>query len=550
MNRRTAFATLLGQKNKTQTKPQTTTLTQSLNPYTGVWGIEQASHLLRRATFGPTYAQMKDAVTDGMDATVAQLIADLPMPSPPVYYLSTVGTVGTTWVNDINLTGELNAHWRRSFYAWTMKQLRDEGVSIREKMTLFWQNHFGVSQSATSDKRRDYQYNNLLRENALGDFKQLVKDVTVSPGMLKFLNGESNTKNAPNENYARELMELFTLGKGDLAGEGDYTTFTEVDVVEMAKALTGWRIETDDSTGVHTINPLFVSQRHDTSTKQLSHRFNNATIVDGGDQEYINLIDTIFTLRGQTVAEFICRKIYRWFVHYTIDASVEQNVIVPMANLMIANNFQIKPVIETLLKSEAFYDACVMGSMVKNPLDHIIGILKQFAIAIPTDVTSEYGVLKNIYTSQTVAQQLEYYNPPTVAGWKAYYQEPQFYRIWINSVTLKERDSFSGKMVNGRNIEGVYLEIDVLALLTTLDNPADPNSVVDECAIILLPKAVTQEQKDLLKAILVSNQGDDAYWIDLYYNYLGSPTQYETTIDSRFRTMIEAMLSMAEFQLM
>ncbi len=552
MNRRTAFATLLGQQNKTTKQTTTAALTQSLDPYTGVWGMEQASHLLRRTTFGPTYAQMKDAVTNGMNATVTQLIADLPMPSPPVYYSGNApgAIVGTTWIDDAGAQTELNTYWRRSFYAWTMKQLRDEGVSIREKMTLFWQNHFGVSQSVTSDKRRDYQYNNLLRENALGDFKQLVKEVTINPSMLRFLNGESNTKNAPNENYARELMELFTLGKGDLAGEGDYTTFTEVDVVEIAKALTGWRIETDDSTGVYIISALFVNQRHDTTTKQLSHRFNNATIVDSGEQEYSDVVDLIFNLKAQTVAEFICRKLYRWFVHYTTDASIEQNVIVPMANLLIANNFQIKPVIEALLKSQAFYDVCSTGSMVKNPLEHIIGILKQFAIEIPTDVTTEYDILKNIYTDYTIPQQMEYYNPPTVAGWKAYYQEPQYYRIWINSVTLKERASFTGRMVNGKNIGGVRLEIDVLTFLGTLDNPADPNAVVDECATILLPKVLTQEQKDLMKAILLSNQGDDSYWIDLYYNYLGSPSQYETAIDSRFRTMIEAMLSMAEFQLM
>ncbi len=549
MNRRTALRTLVNRKTKTQ---ESAPLEQSLNTYTGAWDMAQAAHLLRRTMFGPTYAQMKDAVTNGMDATVTQLLADLPMPPHPVYYESgnPYGAVGDTWYNALDTNGQNNPYWRRSLYGWTIEQLTYEGVSIREKMTLFWQNHFAISTAVVGDQRLMYQYISLLRENALGDFKQLVKDITINPAMLYFLNGRSNTKNAPNENYARELMELYTLGKGDLAGEGDYTTFTEIDVAAIARALTGWKVAFDDSTGVITGGPYFNESKHDTDPKVLSHRFNNITILDSGEQEYIDVVDILFTYKEQIIAEFICRKLFRWFVNYTVDTTIEQNVIVPMANILIANNFQIKPVLEALLKSECFYDACSVGSMVKSPLDFTVSIFKQFGIVIPTDIYSKYSVFKSTYNVYLEVQQMPYYNPPTVAGWKAYYQEPQYYRFWINSVTLRARALFSGRMVNGRAVGGVFLKIDVLTFLETLDNPADPNSVIDECATILFAQDISQTQKDLLKAILLSNQSEDAYWIDLYYNYQSNPTAYETAIDSRFRTMLEGMISMAEFQLM
>ncbi|MCB0871736.1 MAG: DUF1800 family protein, partial [Solirubrobacterales bacterium] len=167
----------------------------------------------------------------------------------------------------------------------TLKLMLEEGISLREKMTLFWHNHFAVSN--VNDPKFLYRHVELLRNFAWGNFRELMKEITVDPTMLRFLNGNQNTRTAPNENYARELMELYTLGKGDLAGPGDYTTFTEDDVIQMAKVLTGWR-----DRGFNTVNPdvnvesFFTLNRHDTGSKQLSHRFNNEVITNLGDQEY------------------------------------------------------------------------------------------------------------------------------------------------------------------------------------------------------------------------------------------------------------------------
>lgn len=232
--------------------------------------------------------QVKQAVTDGLDAVVEQLLADLPMPEPPVNYFFNDDPnvpIGTTWV-DKPFSRAVNfiPYRFNSLYAWTMGLLLEEGISVREKMTLFWHNHF-VTENI-NDPKYTYNYISLLRENALGNFQELTKEVTINPSMLRYLNGNQNTRRAPNENYARELLELFTIGKGELAGPGDYTTFTETDVIEIAKVLTGWV-----DVGYLSADPnqqpgaFYLINRHDLEQKQLSHRFGNTTILNAGNRE-------------------------------------------------------------------------------------------------------------------------------------------------------------------------------------------------------------------------------------------------------------------------
>ena len=140
------------------------------------------------------------------------------------------------------MNGEIEAQHREdSLRAWNFLQLYNEGMSIREKLTLFWMNHFGCGNNP--DVRSDYLLVQLLRSKALGSFKQLVKDVTISPAMLHFQNGDVNEVSAPNENFARELLELFTIGKGPLIAPGDYTNYTEEDIKMLAICFSGWRIK-------------------------------------------------------------------------------------------------------------------------------------------------------------------------------------------------------------------------------------------------------------------------------------------------------------------
>lgn len=557
MDRRATLATLLGRKQE-----ETTMLTPlspppgTLAPYAGTWKFEQAAHLLRRAMFGPTYAQIKDATTKGMNATIDLLFKDLAMPEPPVnhnYATDPNVPIGSTWVN-APYTNDPNAnnvrtYRNQSLRAWTMGLLLNEGVSLREKMTLFWHNHFAINTMNINDPKFLYTYATTLRTYAWGNFRDLVKAITVDPAMLRMLNGNQNTKVAPNENYARELMELFTLGKGDLAGPGDYTTFTEQDVLAMAKVLTGWRDRGHYSNNpAVTVGSFFTPNLHDTSTKQLSHRFNNVTVPNTGDQEYKQLVDIIF--QKAEVAKFISRKLYRWFVYYEIDAATEQSVIAPMAQLLIDNNYNIKPALQALLKSDHFYNILNVGPMIKHPLDFLLSGIKPTQVAFPTDLTNKYNAWLGIFRLSPVMQ-MEYYNLPDVAGWKAYYQEPAFYRIWINASTLPPRMTYTNTLIgNGYNYNNFRVKIDVLKFVKTIDNPYDPNQVVAEFAKILMPQPLTPEQLTALKEILIPGLPDYEWGVE-YTEYLEKPmdTTLAKAIETKLRNLLKAMLTIPEFYL-
>ncbi|MEM9917569.1 MAG: DUF1800 domain-containing protein [Bacteroidota bacterium] len=553
MDRRATLSTLLGRKKKQTAQKKTTaamTLGSGLSPYSGAWGYAQAAHLLRRSTFGATNAQIKQAVADGMAATISKLFSDQPMPDPPVnYYFRNDPNVpiGSTWVDQPYSAQTNFANYRRrSLFAWTFGLLLNEGISIREKMTLFWHNHF-VTENI-NDPKFKYVYISLLRENALSNFKRLVKKITIDPSMLLYLNGNQNSRRAPNENYARELFELFTIGKGELAGPGDYTTFTEDDVVEAARVLTGWVVQGYLGAGGLEPTPLFVQNRHDITQKKLSHRFNNAIINDNGQYEYGDLVDIIF--QQEEVSRFICRKFYRWFVYYDINEEVEMNVIEPMAQMLRDNDFEVKPVLEALLQSEHFYDPACMGAMIKNPLDFMVGLLRQSEVKFSEDVTPKYLEWLAFF-GYTDDLQMVYFIPPNVAGWKAYYQEPSYYQFWINSTTLSKRLVFTDALTQAAIVIGQnVLKIDVLDFISKLDDALDVNNMIDEITNIFLPMGVTEAQRDALKELLIPGLPDYEWTIE-YSNYLGDPSDEELkqSVERKLQSFMKTLFSMAEIHL-
>jgi len=548
MNRRDSLSVLFGKRKKTASKTiaPPTLVTGFFSPYTGAWGFEQAAHLLRRATFGPTYTQIKQAVTDGLDGTISLLFQDQPLPDLPIIYNfqnDPLVAQGETWVNDIetpDINGLRSAR-RRSLQAWTYMNMFNEGVNVREKMTLFWHNHFVVA--STNNPRFIFTYINFLRENSLGNFKELVERITVDPSMLQYLNGTQNSKNAPNENFSRELLELFTIGKGPAAGPGDYTNYTEDDVVALAKALTGWRFfDIDNPTLVQSD---FIPNRHDTTDKQLSHRFNNVVISDEGANEYKTVIDIIF--QQDEVARFICRKLYRYFVHEDLNSDVEANIIEPMSQMLIADNYNIKNAVIALLSSEHFYDMSIRGCMVNHPVDFMMKMLGTMEYKAPVDIFDEYKVFKKIFDVMK-GLEMDIYNHPNVAGWKAFYQAPQFYKLWINAVALPIRMRFSEELINGFVQNGNEVKINVLDLAASLDNPFDPNALINEIASIIFAQPISQSQLVALKEILIPGL-PDFEWTDEYSLYISGDTSVAAAVENKLKALIVTMMKMPEFYL-
>ena len=543
MDRRTLL-TRAFRKTKTQSLPKTQDLlVTTLASYTGEWTMDTAAHLLRRTTFGPSYQNIKDAESNGLDLTIAALLEDNPLPPLPINFNNQndpTTPIGETWVGKPNDQSIQNLNQSRnvSLNGWQMGLFNEGGVSIREKLVLFWHNHFVTSGIVLA--AYNFQYLNILRRNATGNFKTFVEEITVSSSMLIYLNGNENTRQAPNENYSRELLELFTIGKGDAAGPGDYTNYTEDDVVALAKSLTGWRARSVDGTP----ESIFVPNRHDTSDKQLSHRFDNVIIQDGGENEYKDVIDII--LQQDETARHICRRLYVWFVGSSIDTNVEADVIEPMAALMRDNNYEIKPAIEALLKSEHFYDVSIRGCMINHPIDFFFKLFNSLEISHSENILIKYRVWVGIYR-QLQSLDMVMLAHPSVAGWKAFYQGPQYYDVWANSVSLPIREKITNTLLEGFVVGQQRVRIDTLTVVSKLNDPLDPNELIIELTNLLLPFPISTNQKEYLKEILIPGLPDFEWTVE-YGEYLGDPDNDDKrlSVENKLVALLGAILKMPE----
>ncbi len=288
--------------------------------------------------------------------------------------------------------------------AW-MKQLSETDAQLQEKMTLFWHNHFACN---IGNAYFEQQLNNIERENALGNFKTLLLQVSQSPAILQFLNNQQNQKNHPNENFARELMELFTLGRGH---------YTEQDIKESARAFTGWAY--DGKTGDYTFRPKV----HDDGEKTFLGKTGNFFGED--------IID-IITANKQT-ATFISAKLYRYLVNEIPDYShIDQ-----MADVFYKANYEVKPLLEFVFHADWFYDDKNVGNLIKSPVELLVGLNRQFYINYQNpDVLLQF--------QRTLGQVL--FRPPNVAGWPGG-------KNWIDSSSLMYRIKIPSTILNAGMID-------------------------------------------------------------------------------------------------
>ena len=518
------------------------------------WNSKSAAHLLRRTMFGPTRAEIQQASSQSLDATLTALFAPQPVPDPPVGPAPLLA--GQTWVNsafDATNDGTYSAYLK----AWWIGLMINQGMSIREKMTLFWHNHFPTELDTVADSRYLYRQLDLFRRNALGNFKQLTKLVSLDPAMLRYLNGDTNIVGHPNENYGRELQELFTIGKGPEIAQGNYTNYTEDDVQAAAKVLTGYtdigyRVTTDAS-----ISSTFTPSRHDSTNKQFSSAYGNKIIAGrtgaDGAKELDDMLEMIFAQTDadgvSRVAKYVCRKLYRWFVYYDIDATTEQNVIVPLARIMMTSNFEVQPVLDALFRSANFYDDNNIGCMIKNPVDFVAGTIRQLGVAVPAMTDSSYYRGFNDLRTRAANLQLNLLDPPNVAGWQAYYQVPDFYEVWISTTTLPLRGQFTDLLFTG--VSG--LALDRLAFAKTMGNPGDPYQLIADLAGALLPIPLTQTQKDyLMYNAMGLKQMDEYEWTAVWNAYWapgGQTTANKNNALKSLDPLLKFMFRMAEFQL-
>ena len=525
------------------------------------WGTKTSAHLLRRTMFGPTRAEILQAASQSLDATLTSLLATQTAPDPPIGPSPPL-PAGQTWVNSPfdSLNDGSYSNWLK---AWWVGLMAHQGMSIQEKMVLFWHNHFVSAYTTVQDSRFMYKQLALLRQNALGNFKQLVKLVTLDPAMLRYLNGDTNTKAHANENYGRELQELFTIGKGPQIAQGNYTNYAETDVQAAAKVLTGFSDVGYRLTTNATIDFVFTAANHDTTNKQFSSQYGNAVIpyrsgVDGA-KELDDLLTMIFsqidTDGVNKVARYMCRKLYRWFVYYDIDTNAETNVIIPLANIMASNNFEVKPVLNALFRSAHFYDDNNIGCVIKNPLDFIVGTVRQTGVPLPAMTDPNYYLAFGDLRNRASILEMNVLDPPSVAGWEAYYQVPDFYETWISTTTFPLRGQFTDLIFTGvgSGTSTGKLIFDPIAFAKTMSTPADPRQLVNDLATQLFPIPLTQTQIDYLMysamGLTVNGEGSWTTAWNTYWAPGGQTPTNKNLVLKMLTPLLKFMFRMAEFQL-
>lgn len=545
-----------------------------LDLYTTGLTAKTAAHLLRRATFGPTQAEI--TAFTGLTATqaVQQLISNANYTLAPIDLNDASSTVGQPMAT-IPWNGDRNSELGYFVAYWWMGVMlgQNQPVTLLDKLTMFWQNHFVTAREMVDDYRYIWRNLKLLRDNAFGNFRQLVIDVTKDPAMLIYQNGSENRVGAPNENYGRELQELFTIGVRDVAGNVNYT---EDDVKEASRTLTGWTVTNYNIPGSTTISTVFDPARHDSTDKVFSAKYGN-TIITGrsgataGDLELADL--TTMILSRPETALFMCRKLYRWFVNPNITPAVETNVIVPLATFFAspANDWKIRPVLEKLLTSQVFFDEANIGAIVKSPAEMMLGMLRFYG-QLPRNMVTQPAAFRKymdfVYYRMRDLQQ-PILDQLTVFGYEPYYQTG-YSKVWINTNTIVLRGEFINYLVQGwYEVEpGYRLQIPLVEMIEAIqpnfaDVPPLPQTtpptgtpavtcvqVLDALLKNLFSTDISQAQKDFLIDMILMQELPRTSWEFEWNAYRREPTDSyrRNTVLWRLQNLMKHLLRMAEYQ--
>ena len=509
----------------------------------GPLGVARASHLLNRALFGPRRQEIEQFSNLSITQAIDQLLSTEPAPGPPLQVFGEDPNVpfGTTWVESVP-DGAVRFLRKKSLRSWWMGLCVNQESSLREKMVMFWHNHFVTETNVVSIPAYLYQYLRLIRERAIGNFKELAADMTVNTAMLRYLDGTDNTEKSPNENYARELFELFTIGKGPRIGDGNYTYYTEHDVQEAARVLTGWKINGN------TLSSYYKDSVHDKGDKVFSEYYGAQQISNAGEEEYKELISMIFAKKQTAI--YLVQKIYRWFVYYHISEEVMKNIILPLADLLYENDYEMQPMLRTLLGSQHFFDAGLRGAYIKSPMEIVAGSVRRLELDLSQDLSTQYEFWNLLYL-RAYNQEMDLGTPPDVAGWPAYYLEPQFNRLWINAATLPQRAEFVTRIITtGYSKNGTKMVADKIGLAQLTSLPSSATTLITELGQLLLPVPLSEAQIADLMEVLIPGLPEFEWTVE-WNAFIANPDNNEnrTAVEKSLSDLLIAMTSLPEYQL-
>jgi uncharacterized protein (DUF1800 family) len=556
----------------------------SLTPLQGTLGQRRAAHLLRRASYRYTKAKVDEMAAQSAATAVAGLLQLRPFKAEqPIYKDNTTEPPRTwllpapgKWLPSDPPTVPQDFVLRRFVLTWWLNEaFLDEGIG--HKMAMFYHQYF-ITTASTATNSAFFDYLSLIRWAALGNYKKLALKMISDNNMLRYLNNNTNTKANPNENFAREFFELFTIGKGPQVGPGDYTTYTEDDIVQAARVLTGFRTrydrtmidpETSIPRGIPSPAMATFSNQHDTGDKQFSERFQK-TVIKGAQspadfgKEITAFVDMIFA--QPETAKNLCRRLYRYFVGDKISQEIEKDIIEPLSKLLIQSNFEVKPVLETLLQSEHFYDADdsdnkdeIIGGMIKSPTELLYQSMSFFSLAPPDILVNPLGNY-NFYNRpvlQVIFGQAGFpiFFAPDVAGYPGYHQGPDYSHQWFNSSTIIARYKLGEMLLTGRNtiagpnggLIGIRLDMARWTKESGFFSDAkDPYILVKELLEYMLPEEVDSKRFEYFYKTIFLDGLPPNDWTYEWEAYLTTGNATEVRIP--LERLVKAIMYSPEYQ--
>jgi hypothetical protein len=428
--------------------------------------------------------------------------------------------------------------------------------------------------AASGSSMEFFDYLSLLRWGSLGNLKKLVTKMVTDNCMLRYLDNDQNFAQNPNENFAREFFELFTVGRGDAAGPGDYTTFTEDDVIQAARVFTGFNhAQRHQYQDPETMIPAGKAypQSHDFNPKIFSARFGGATIqatsqdAAGMVAELKAFIDLVFAQPVTT--QLFCRRLYHYFVTRIVPQEVENEVIAPLAQLLVDSDFEIKPVLEKLLQSEHFYDTDdssntdeIFGALIKSPLELSLQALTFFQLPIPDPVSENNKHYLDFYSASVLERMLaragmDLFFPLDVAGYSGYYQDPALNRQFFNSSTIVQRYKLPQILLSGTHAWGsgsndsIGTQLDIAAWVRdsgVISTPSNSLVLVTELLRYLFPEEPDAERLDYFLTTVFLDQLPAQDWVYEWDNFINTGNDSEVKIP--LSRLVNAVMYAPEYQ--
>jgi hypothetical protein len=418
------------------------------------WDLKKVAHLHRRAAFGASWTELKRDLKEGPDAAVDRLLE----PGDETALLrEVIAGLRNGIRNSADRNERLPVYW--------LHRMLFHPDQLREKMTLFWHSHFATSNEKVSSEILMLEQNELLRKHALGEFSSLLEGILADPAMLIWLDGANSPRQKPNENLAREYLELFTLGVGN---------FTEADIREAARALTGW-VHDARSSGASGFQ--FDPAKFDDGPKTF--------LGSAGPWKSADIVR--LTLAQPACAQLLCRKLYRQFVRD--DGEPSAGLIEGLAHELCTRDYSIRHVIGIILRSQCFYAACNRRQRISSPVELSVGLLR--ALEPPR---ADIRLLALAEACRAQGQELFY--PPNVAGWAGG-------KRWITSTNFIERTNWLSDVIWG-NSETDLPQFDPLAWAKR--NEIAPRNAVPALIDLLLQGDLSREARQLASG--VASRGD------------------------------------------